>query len=198
MVLKIHNTLTGKKEKFSAVDGKRVNIYVCGITPYDESHLGHARCYVIFDVIYRYLKYAGYDVNYVQNFTDIDDKIINRANEINKSPKDIAEKYIADFKAKMRLLNVKDASEYPRVSGHIKEIIDFVSRLIKKGVAYVEDGDVYFSVRKFPGYGKLSRRDLEQLKVGARIAPGEKKKDPLDFALWKKSKDSEPEEVKFD
>src|SRR3989339_41072 len=191
-MLIIHNTLSGKKEEFIPFNDNNVNMYVCGITPYDEVHLGHARCYVVFDIIRRYLKYKGYTVKYVQNFTDIDDKIINRSNEMQIQSSELAQKYIDDYFVQMRKLNIVDADSYPRVTQKIPEIIEFIKKIIDNGYGYVVDGDVYFQVRKFKDYGKLSKRNIEDLKVGARVLPGEKKKDPLDFALWKKAKDGEP------
>jgi len=188
----VYNTLTGKKEKFESADGKNVKMYVCGITPYDSMHLGHARCYVIFDVIRRYLEYSGYKVHYVQNFTDIDDKIIKKSQELNVEPKNLAERYIEEYFDYSEKLNIKKAESYPRVTEHIPQIIDTVKALIDKGFAYVSEGDVYFSVKKFPDYGKLSKRKIEELISGARVQPGENKKDPLDFALWKKAKEGEP------
>jgi cysteinyl-tRNA synthetase len=190
--LKLHNTLSGKKEEFTPVNGKNVNMYVCGITPYDEVHLGHGRCYVVFDVVRRYLKYRGYEVKYIQNFTDIDDKIIKRSAERGIPPSELAEQFINNYFENTRKLNVLDADVYPRVTGKIPEIVGFIEKIIANGYAYVSGGDVYYSVRKFNDYGKLSKRNIEDLKVGARIAPGEKKEDPLDFALWKQAKEGEP------
>src|SRR3989339_481288 len=191
-MLIIHNTLSGKKEEFIPFNDSNVNIYVCGITPYDEVHLGHARCYVVFDVIRRYLKYKGYNVKYVQNFTDRDDKIINRSNELKVKSSELAQKYIDDYFSQMKKLNIENADSYPRVTQKILEIIEFIKKIIDNGYAYAVEGDVYFSVRKFKDYGKLSKRNIEDLKVGNRILPGEIKNDPLDFALWKKAKDNEP------
>jgi len=194
MSLKIHNTLSGKKEEFIPIDknGKIVNMYVCGITPYDEVHLGHARCYVVFDVIRRYLKYKGYTVKYIQNFTDIDDKIINRSLEAKIPLNELAQKYIDDYFTQMRKLNIQDADVYPRVTQKIPDIISFIKKIIDNGYGYVAAGDVYFSVRKFKDYGKLSKRNIDDLKIGARVLSEENKNDPLDFALWKKAKDGEP------
>ncbi|MEW6557093.1 MAG: cysteine--tRNA ligase [Elusimicrobiota bacterium] len=191
-MLKVYNTLTAKKEEFVPIKDKQVNMYVCGITPYDEVHLGHARCYVVFDVIRRYLKYKGYDVKYVQNFTDIDDKIINRSKELRVESLELAKKYIDDYFTQMQKLNVLDADSYPRVTQKIPEIIEFIKTTIDNDYGYVADGDVYFSVRKFKNYGKLSKRNIHDLKSGARVLPGENKNDPLDFALWKKAKEGEP------
>ncbi|MDO8734830.1 MAG: cysteine--tRNA ligase, partial [Elusimicrobiota bacterium] len=193
-MLKIYNTFSGKKEEFIPVDknGKNVNMYVCGITPYDEVHLGHARCYVVFDVIRRYLKYKDYTVKYIQNFTDIDDKIINRSLEAKIPLAELAQKYIDDYFTQMRKLNIQDADSYPRVTQKIPDIISFIKKIIDNGYGYVAAGDVYFSVRKFKDYGKLSKRNVDDLKSGSRVLPGEQKKDPLDFALWKKAKEGEP------
>lgn len=188
----IHNTLTGKKEEFSPLESGKVKMYVCGITPYDECHLGHARCYVFFDTVRRFLTAVGFKVTTIQNFTDIDDKIIARAKTLNQPWNVLANRYIEDYFQKMDSLNVKRAEAYPRVTELIPEIIAFVKRLIEKGVAYVVEGDVYFSVRKFSGYGKLSKRNLDEMIVGARREVDEKKQDPLDFALWKKAKPEEP------
>ncbi|MFH1540250.1 MAG: cysteine--tRNA ligase [Elusimicrobiota bacterium] len=191
-MLKIYNTLSKEKEEFVPQKDKQVSMYVCGITPYDEVHLGHARCYIVFDVIRRYLKYKDYIVKYIQNFTDIDDKIINRSRELGVYSSELAQKYIDDYFVQMRKLNVQDADSYPRVTQKVPEIIEFIKKIIDNGYGYVvENGDVYFSVRKFDGYGKLSKRNIDDLKSVARILPGESKKDPLDFALWKNAKEGE-------
>ena len=192
MPLVVQNTLTGKKEEFKPLKDGIVNMYVCGITPYDESHIGHARCYVVFDVIRRYLKYKNYDVSYVQNYTDIDDKIIKRANDLNVSIEELVDKNIKKFEEVMEKLNVLDADEYPRVTEHIKDIIKTVETLIEKDYAYEVDGTVYFAVDKFKDYGKLSKRKREDMAAGARVEVDEAKKNPLDFALWKKAKEGEP------
>lgn len=191
-MLKIYNTFSKGKEEFVPLKDKTVNMYVCGITPYDEVHLGHARCYVIFDVIRRYLKYKDFTVKYVQNFTDIDDKIINKTIQSKIPLSELSQKYIEDYFTQMRKLNIMDADSYPRVTQKIPEIVRFIEKIIKNGYAYVSAGDVYFSVKKFPGYGKLSKRNIDDLKSVARVLPGENKNDPLDFALWKKAKDGEP------
>ncbi|OGS26286.1 MAG: cysteine--tRNA ligase [Elusimicrobia bacterium RIFOXYB2_FULL_48_7] len=190
--MQFHNTLSSQVEEFTPISSNNIKMYVCGITPYDRCHLGHARCYVVFDTIRRYFEYSGYNVEYVQNFTDIDDKIINRSKELNIGYKELAEKFIDDFFENCKKINIKPASEYPRVSQHIPEILATITRLVEKGYAYAVEGDVYYSVKKFEGYGKLSKRNTDDLLVGARIAPGEKKRDPLDFALWKASKPEEP------
>ncbi len=192
MVLVVQNTLTGKKEEFKPQKEGKVKMYVCGITPYDESHIGHARCYVVFDVIRRYLEYKKYEVKYIQNFTDIDDKIIARAKELNTDTGKLVNENIDKYFKVMRELNVKAADVYPRVTEHIKEIIEIVSKLVENGYAYEVDGAVYFSVAKFEPYGRLSKRKKEDLVAGARVEVNESKKNPLDFALWKKAKPEEP------
>lgn len=188
----LHNTLTGKKEKFIPIDGKKVRMYVCGITPYDETHLGHARCYVVFDVLKRALRAAGYGVDHVQNFTDIDDKIIDRAKTQGIAPSLLAERNIESYFKSMAALNVEPAMAYPRVTGSIPEIQAFIKRILDRGHAYLLDGDVYFSIDSFTSYGALSRRNLDELRKGARVEVNERKKNPLDFALWKAAKPGEP------
>ncbi|MBI4396816.1 MAG: cysteine--tRNA ligase [Elusimicrobia bacterium] len=192
MALHIHNTLSGKKEPFQPLDPGRVKMYVCGVTPYDESHLGHARCYVVFDFIRRSLRRLGYEVAHVQNFTDIDDKIIRRARERGEDPSVLAERCIQDYFGKMDRLNIERAGAYPRVTQHIPPIVASIGTLVEKGLAYAVEGDVYYAVRSFPGYGKLSKRSLDDLKSGARVDVDERKRDPLDFALWKAAKPGEP------
>jgi len=192
MALFVYNTLARKKEEFKPHSAGKVKMYVCGTTPYDHCHLGHARCYVVFDVIRKYLEYKGYEVTYVQNFTDVDDKIINRAQESGRSVEEIAEKYISEYFEVMKRLNIKEASFYPRTTEHIKEMVRLVEKLISLGHAYVIDGDVYFEVSKFNGYGKLSHRSREEMKAGARIEVDKRKKNPLDFAVWKRAKPGEP------
>lgn len=188
----ITNTMSGKKEEFKPLEDRTVKMYVCGPTVYNHAHIGHARSAVVFDVIRRWLEYRGYKVIYVRNYTDVDDKIIKRAKEEGISWKEVAEKYIASYEKDMEALNVKEPTYKPRVTEHIREIIEMIDGLIEKGYAYESGGDVYFSVKRFPEYGKLSKRNIEELRAGARIEPGEKKKDPLDFALWKRSKEGEP------
>jgi cysteinyl-tRNA synthetase len=190
-MIKIYNTMTKKEEEFIPIDDKIVKMYVCGITPYDSCHIGHARCYVTFDIVRRFLEFSGYKVFYVQNFTDIDDKIIKRSNEKNISPKELADKYINEFFDVMGKLNIKKADLYPRVTENIDDIIKFVKTLIDKKYAYVLDGDVYYRVRNFKNYGKLSGKNIEDLEAGARVEVNENKEDPLDFALWKSSKEGE-------
>jgi len=192
MAIRIHNTLTGKKEDFIPLDGKKVGMYVCGVTVYDLCHIGHARSAIVFDTIYRYFRYRGYDVTFVRNFTDIDDKIIRRANEEGVDCKTIAERYIGEFNMDMGRLGLEKPSVEPRATEHIPEMIRLISTLIQKGFAYQGGGDIFFSVEKFKDYGKLSKRNLEDMQAGARVDIDEKKENPLDFALWKASKPGEP------
>ncbi len=192
MAIRIHNTLTGKKEEFVPLHEKKVGMYVCGVTVYDLCHIGHARSAIVFDTIYRYLRYRGYDVTFVRNFTDIDDKIIKRANQEGVDCKTVAEKYIGEFNIDMGRLGLEKPSVEPRATEHILEMIQLISTLIQKGFAYQGGGDIFFSVEKFMDYGKLSNRDLEEMQAGARVEIDEKKENPLDFALWKASKPGEP------
>jgi cysteinyl-tRNA synthetase len=192
MTLKVYNTQSRKKEEFQPLKDKKVGIYVCGITAYDLCHVGHARSAVVFDVIVAYLRYRGYDVTYVKNFTDIDDKIIDKAVREGSDIKEIAERYIVEHDKDMQRLHVAVPDVTPRATENIEGMIRLVSTLLEKGLAYVMDGDVYYSVQDFPGYGKLSGRNLEEMMAGARIDVNEKKKNPLDFALWKASKEGEP------
>jgi cysteinyl-tRNA synthetase len=192
MALRVFNTMTGKKEIFKPLESGKVRMYVCGPTVYDASHIGHARSVVVFDVIARYLKAVGYEVTYVRNFTDVDDKIIDKANRLSITPKAIAEKYIREFYEDMDALNVERATIEPRATDHIKPMIQFIERLIDAGFAYQVDGDVFYSVEKFKGYGKLSGRKLEDMEAGARIDIDERKKNPFDFVLWKSAKPGEP------
>lgn len=192
MNIRIFNTLTKKKELFETVEPGKVRMYVCGPTVYDSSHVGHARSVVVFDVIVRYLRSQGYEVTYVRNFTDIDDKIINRANELGMDCKELAEKYINEFYEDMDALNVQRATLEPRATEHIPDIIKVVQKLIDKKMAYPLEGDVYFSVESFADYGKLSGRKLEDMEAGARVAVDERKRNPFDFALWKSAKPGEP------
>ena len=197
-MLHFYNNLTAKKERFEPVHGKDVRMYVCGITPYDTSHLGHARCYVVFDVIRRVLRAQGYKVLSVQNFTDVDDKIIARAVEKRVDPGALVQENIEDYFNKMDALGVERADLYPRVTEHIPDILALIRQLLDKKAAYTLGGDVYFSVRSFPSYGKLSKRPLEDLQSGARIEVNKEKRDPLDFALWKAAKPNEPPGVSWD
>ncbi len=191
--MQLYNTLTRKKEEFTPLTEGKVNMYACGITAYDLCHIGHARSAVVFDVLVRYLRSLGYDVTFVRNFTDVDDKIINRANEEGISSQEVAEKNIKAFHEDMDKLGVLRANIEPKATEHIEEMIELTSQLIENEKAYTTlSGDVYFRVRSFDGYGKLSGRDIEDLRAGARIAMGEEKEDPLDFALWKAAKPGEP------
>ncbi len=192
MSLTVYNTLTKTKEPFKPIESGKVKMYVCGVTVYDYCHIGHARNAIIFDVIYRYLKYRGYDVVYVRNFTDIDDKIIKRANDENTDYKTISERYIKAFYEDMDPLGVLRPTIEPRATEHIGDMIEIIKILMDRGIAYESEGDVYFSVEKFPKYGQLSGRNLEDMLAGARIEVDEKKRNPFDFALWKKSKPGEP------
>ena len=190
--LRIYNSLTKKIEDFVPLNPPKVTMYVCGITAYDSSHLGHARSAVIFDVFYRLLKYLGYEVIYVRNITDIDDKIINRSNKEGIPWKELTQKYIEEYEKVTQALGLLKPTYEPKASEHIPEIIRLIEKLIEKGLAYQSNGDVYFEVAKFPSYGKLSGRKIEELIAGVRIEVPEKKKNPLDFALWKSAKPGEP------
>ena len=190
--MKIFNTLTRTKEELKTVEEGKVKIYACGPTVYNFIHIGNARPLCVFDVLRRFLEYIGYDVRFVQNFTDIDDKIIKRANEENLTYKQVSEKYIEEYWKDVKGMNVREATVHPKATENIDEIIDIVSTLIDKGYAYAVDGDVYFSPSKFSEYGKLSHQPLEDLEAGARIMVGEVKKEPMDFALWKSAKPGEP------
>ncbi|MBI2868048.1 MAG: cysteine--tRNA ligase [Chloroflexi bacterium] len=190
--MKVTNTLTGRKEEFTPSDGA-VKIYVCGITPYAPAHMGHAMSYIFFDAIRRYLEYRGLTVKHVQNFTDIDDKIIAEANRLGVPFHTLPERYIQDYLTEMDGLNIQRAHVYPRATQEIDHIVAIIARLIEKGYAYaVEGGDVYFRVAKAPGYGKLSHRSLESMQTGARVEANPLKEDPVDFALWKAAKPGEP------
>ncbi len=191
--MELYNTLTRQKQTFEPRIPGKVSMYVCGITAYDFCHIGHARSTVVFDVLARYLKRKGYELTFIRNFTDIDDKIINRANELGLTSREVAEKNIAYFYEDMDRLNILRPDVEPKCTGHIPEMLTLTQTLIDKGHAYATpSGDVYFRVRSFQGYGKLSRRDIDDLRSGARIDPGEEKQDPLDFALWKSAKPGEP------
>ncbi len=190
-MIKIYNTLSGQKENFVPT-GDRIKMYVCGVTPYASSHLGHAMSYIVFDTIRRYLEFRGHEVHYVQNFTDIDDKIITRANARNIPSQELAEGFIAQYLTDMSALNVKRADLYPRATEEIPKIIEVIEGLIQKGHAYQMGGDVYFRVTNDPDYGKLSHRNLDDMVAGARIEVSEAKEHPLDFALWKAAKPGEP------
>lgn len=192
MALRVYNTLTGEKELFVPLVPGKAGMYVCGVTVYDYCHIGHARAGVAFDVVYRYLKYAGYDVTYVRNYTDIDDKIINRANQEGTDYRTIADRYIQAFDEDMERLGLEKPTIEPKATDHIGGIVAIIETLIDKGHAYVSDGDVYYAVETFPDYLKLSGRNLEEMQAGARVEVGDKKRHPMDFALWKGSKAGEP------
>lgn len=190
--MKIYNTLAGRKEEFISLIPQKVGIYACGVTVYDYCHIGHARSAIVFDVIRRYLRYKGFDVTYVRNFTDIDDKIINRARQEDIPWDAVAKKYTDEYYRDMDRLGVQRADVEPKATEHIAEIVNIIKGLIEKGFAYESHGSVYFAVDKFSEYGKLSRRDKEEVMAGARVEVDERKRNPLDFALWKKSKEGEP------
>jgi len=191
-MLRIRNTLTGTLEEFKPDDPEKVRMYVCGPTVYGLIHVGNSRPVIVFDAFRRYLEYRGYKVWMVQNFTDIDDKIINRANEWEVDFKDVAETFITEYYRDIDSLGVRQPNFSPKTSDFVKDIVEAIGILIKKGYAYVSQGDVYFSVRKFQRYGELSHRNLDEMRSGARIEVSDKKKDPVDFALWKASKGNEP------
>ncbi|MGD9853220.1 MAG: cysteine--tRNA ligase [Nitrospirales bacterium] len=192
MPIVLYNTRTKKKEPFEPLRSKEVSMYVCGVTVYDDCHLGHARSALTFDVIRRYFEFSGYKVTYVRNFTDIDDKILKRAQKEGVPWQDISERYIQAFYRDMGALGITKPHAEPRATEHIPDILKMVEGLVNKGLAYVVDGDVYFSVGKFPTYGQLSGKNLEELQAGARIEVDPRKQDPMDFALWKASKPGEP------
>lgn len=190
--LKVYNTLTAKKETFVPLVSGKVSMYVCGPTTYNFIHLGNARPLVIFDTVRRYLEYLGYEVTFIQNFTDVDDKIIKKSQEEKVESHELAQRYVLEYYKDADALHVKRASIHPKVSEHMNEIINFVKGLEEKGFAYEVDGDVYFAVKSFAGYGKLSGRSLDELQAGARVEVDTRKGDPADFALWKKAKPGEP------
>ena len=191
-MLKVYNTLTREKEEFKPLEPGKASIYCCGVTPYNDPHIGNARPFVTWDVVRRYLEKKGYAVRYVQNFTDIDDKIIRRAKEAGETWKELADHYIAAYFKVMDALNVRRADAYPRVSEHIADVLAVIEKLIEKGYAYELEGDVYYSVERFEGYGKLSGRSLDDMQAGARVGVDERKHHPMDFALWKAAKPGEP------
>lgn len=190
--LSIYNTLSQQIEPFETIEPNKVRMYVCGVTVYDHAHIGHGMSSIAFDAIRRYLEHSGYDVTYAQNFTDIDDKIINRAAELGIDENELTQSLIDTWDEEMSAFNIRKATINPRATEEIPQIIQMIEGLIEKGHAYEANGDVYFRVRSFDEYGKLSNRDIEELLVGARIAAGEHKDDPLDFALWKAAKPGEP------
>jgi cysteinyl-tRNA synthetase len=192
MTLRVYNTLTGKKEEFIPQTPGKVSMYVCGVTVYDHCHIGHARANVVFDVIYRYLRHTGYDVTYVRNYTDVDDKIINRANREGVDFREITERFIREFDRDMAMLKVAPPTFQPKATEHIGDIIRIVQTLVEKGFAYQAGGDVYFNVEQYHEYLKLSKRNLDDMKAGARIEVDERKSHPMDFVLWKEAKPGEP------
>ena len=184
--MKLHNSYTNQIEEFKPIEENKVKMYVCGPTVYDYAHLGHARCYITWDVLYRYLKFKGYDVTYCRNVTDVDDKILKKAEKENKTPEEVSQYWYKQFENSMKALNTLKPDIEPFATKTLGEMIGMVKDLINKGYAYEVDGDVYFRVKKFPHYGYLSKQPIDKLESGARIEVGEKKEDPLDFALWKK------------
>ncbi len=192
MSLRVYNTMSGKKEEFVPLVPGKVSMYVCGVTVYDYCHIGHARANIVFDIIYRYLQFVGFDTTYVRNYTDVDDKIIKRANERGISSKDLSEEFIQAFDEDMATLGLAIPTHQPKATEYIPQIIEICQKLIDKGLAYASGGDVYYRVGKFKNYLKLSKRNMDEMQAGARIAPGEQKEDPMDFALWKGAKPDEP------
>ena len=192
MGLRIFNTLTRRKEDFVPLVPGEARMYVCGVTVYDLCHIGHARSAMVFDVMRRYLRFRNYKVTFIKNYTDVDDRIIRRANEEGVPATTISERYIAEYQKDMASIGVDPADVEPKATEHIPQMIALIERLIARGVAYVLEGDVYFEVRRFPAYGKLSGKNLDELEAGARVDVDERKRDPLDFALWKAAKPGEP------
>jgi cysteinyl-tRNA synthetase len=191
--LRVYNTLTREKEPFAPMTPGEVGMYICGVTVYDLAHVGHARSALVFDVVRRYLAYRGHRVRFVKNYTDVDDRMIARAAESGVSVAELAERYIAAYRRDMAALGIQEPDVEPRATEHIPQMITLIERLLAAGVAYTLDGDVYFEVRRFPAYGGLSGRALDELRAGARVEVDERKRDPLDFALWKSAKPGEPE-----
>ncbi|HJX35073.1 MAG TPA: cysteine--tRNA ligase [Desulfatiglandales bacterium] len=192
MTIRLYNTASRNKEEFKPITEGKAGIYVCGVTVYDLCHIGHARSAIVFDVLVRYLKARGFDVTYIRNFTDVDDKIIERARETGKDSASVANEYIHAFHEDMDRLGLLRPDKEPRATEHILDMIDMIKTLLTKGFAYIEGADVFYSVESFPGYGKLSGRRLEDMKAGSRVAVNERKRHPLDFALWKGAKPGEP------
>ena len=190
--MRLYNTLTGQTEEFVPASGNQVKMYVCGVTPYSAAHVGHALSYVVFDVLRRYLEHLGYQVLHVQNFTDVDDKIIQRAKQAGVSEDALVERYIQDFYQGMDALNVQRAHDYPRATLEVPRIVQTIQTLVEKGFAYPAEGDVYFRVTRSQGYGQLSHRTLDGMMAGARVQVGENKEHPMDFVLWKAAKPGEP------
>ncbi|CQR48544.1 Cysteine--tRNA ligase [Paraliobacillus sp. PM-2] len=195
MTIQIYNTLTRKKEIFKPIEVGKVRMYVCGPTVYNYIHIGNARPAIVFDTVRRYLEYKGYQVDYVLNFTDVDDKLIKAAHQLDEEVEDVANRFIDAYRSDVQALGVKEATYHPRVTESMEDIIDFIDALIAKGFAYESAGDVYFKTRSFKEYGKLSHQSIDDLRSGSRIQVGEKKEDPLDFTLWKKAK---PGEIAWD
>ena len=190
--MKIHNTMTRTKEELVPLTPGELRMYSCGVTVYDLSHVGHARMMIVFDVIARYLRFSGYRLTFVRNFTDIEDKIIRRANQEGVPASEVSERYVEAFRRDIAALGVLAPEVEPKATEHVPEMVSLIERLVARGYAYVVDGDVYFEVRRFPGYGKLSGKNLDDLMVGARVEVDERKRDPRDFALWKGAKPGEP------
>lgn len=191
-MLKIYNTLTKQKEEFIPINPPLVKMYMCGPTVYDYFHIGNARSFIMSDIVRRYLEYKGYVVTFVMNLTDVDDKIIKKANQEGKSAREVAEFYIKEFFSDIEKLKIKPATYYPRATEFMSDMIDMIKKLEEKGIAYNVDGNVFYDVSKFNGYGKLSGKNTDELEIGARVEVNEEKKHPLDFALWKKAKEGEP------
>ncbi|MGQ9799041.1 MAG: cysteine--tRNA ligase [Ignavibacterium sp.] len=191
-MLKIYNTLTKQKEEFVPLNPPLVRMYMCGPTVYDYFHIGNARSFIMSDIVRRYLEYKGYFVTFVMNLTDVDDKIIKKANQEGKPAREVAEFYIKEFFSDIEKLKIKPATYYPRATEFISDMIDMIKKLEEKGIAYNVDGNVFYDVSKFQGYGKLSGKNIDELEIGARVEVNEEKKHPLDFALWKKAKEGEP------
>jgi cysteinyl-tRNA synthetase len=190
--LQVFNTLTRQKEPLVPYVPGKLGVYVCGPTVYSYIHIGNARTFTSFDVVVRYLRHRGFEVTYIRNFTDVDDKIINAAKETGEAPAALSERFIAEFRKDAKALHLLEPDVSPKVTEHIPEILGIIQKLIDKGVAYASQGDVYFAVNKYPAYAKLSQRQLEDLRAGERVAPGDQKREPLDFALWKAAKPGEP------
>ncbi|MBQ9592449.1 MAG: class I tRNA ligase family protein, partial [Lachnospiraceae bacterium] len=190
--MKLFNTMSRRKEEFVPTEPGKVKMYVCGPTVYNYIHIGNARPMIVFDTVRRYMEYKGYDVNFVSNFTDVDDKIIKKANEEGVSTKELTERYIAECKKDMAGMNIKPATTHPLATQEIPGMIDMIQTLIDKGYAYEKNGSVYYRVRKFRGYGKLSWKNLDDLESGFRVAVDDEKEDPFDFVLWKPKKEGEP------
>lgn len=191
-MIRLYNTLTRKQEIFEPLNSGIVNMYVCGPTVYDYFHIGNARPLVVFDTLRRYFEYRGYKVKFVQNFTDIDDKMINRANQEGITVKELGDRFIREYYIDAEGLNIRLADVHPRATEHIPDMIEFIQQLIDKGLAYIADGDVYFDTAKFPEYGKLSHQNFDELEAGARVEVNENKRSPMDFVLWKAQKPGEP------